>query len=251
MVEEQTQQESKGSLTKKGKKRSRPVDPSADPPADPPADPSAVIKKAGKTSAEQNDVAEGGRPTKPNNREVKRREESGALSDPEVSADFDDQWTRGLEELRRKFPHAAARRSSEGAERAEKIPDSEEYVRRIREAITGGDWTGVLSPPHFRNLQQLKPAVRELHVPEAEALLSACAERLGSFGEVDLCAAWISAILEQFGNDLIGRPEIQEILGPLLEKLTRSLGRSRFSSSTRICLGKWRLVSEIAQQRKT
>ena len=74
MVEEQTQQESKGSLTKKGKKRSRPVDPSADPPADPPADPSAVIKKAGKTSAEQKDVAEGGRPTKPNNREVKRRE---------------------------------------------------------------------------------------------------------------------------------------------------------------------------------
>ena len=73
-------------------------------------------------------------------------------------------------------------------------------MRRIREAITGGDWTGVLSPPHFRNLQPLKPAVRELHVPEAEALFSACAERLGSFDEVDLCAAWISAILEQFGT---------------------------------------------------
>lgn len=170
---------------------------------------------------------------------------AGTSAAIELGASGEWDWRSKVEELRRNKPANAPKRSGRVF--------LEEVMTSLRQALQSGDWTDVTSgfPPRKPDLAT---AVRRLDVGECAQALKAFVER-AEVNPRDMvhCFTWIHEFLEHHAEALVSHSQARSVLRELLQSLEQSLSHSgRYGKADAYgCIGKWRLIQELAAVRRT
>jgi len=149
---------------------------------------------------------------------------------------------KSLEELRRKRPRVLAQKKSKTEARV--------LTQIVRKAVETKDWSTVTASSFYLNISLVEKAVRQLTADEQLALIEACCERYESQPEErsDIFIWLVSAISCSYFS-LAGHRDIREAMVPLLQVLARRRPPEGRTPEMLACLGRWRLVTELASLR--
>uniref|UniRef100_A0A7S1S606 Uncharacterized protein n=1 Tax=Alexandrium catenella TaxID=2925 RepID=A0A7S1S606_ALECA len=157
----------------------------------------------------------------------------------------DGSWRLGLEELRR------TQKPPEPKELGKERPQADDLVIMIREAIRHGDWKPVLDPAAWPKPESIGQAVESLAENEALKVLRACHDCLTSDPRMEVwCHIWLEQVLSRASLRLMGRREFREAARPLLRLMMGRLGPAHPGRGIAACVGRWRLVVELARVRQ-
>lgn len=162
--------------------------------------------------------------------------------------------TNRLQELLRKRPVAApAERSAGEAHRSATV---EELVAEIRRACRVHDWHLLTDLTGRRQeYKEMSAVVRKLELRELAEFLKACTEShatADSRGRTS-CRKWIRLLLEHAGDALMTIKQVRHTLRLLLTALGQRLDQGGRDATTEAlaCVGKWRLIGELAVMRRS
>lgn len=173
---------------------------------------------------------------------------SDTLSWPGEGEDVDDvSWRRGLEELRR-----TEKLFTPIEVKPEDRPRAGQLIQWVRTAVQHGDWTPVVNPVVSSHHAELTSAVEQLPDEALFRLLNVCSEHyVQQPRERYVCQLWIRAVLERATCRLAGRREFRRALRPLLQELPRRMCPQQPGRGLPACVGRWRLVYELARVRRS
>lgn len=151
-------------------------------------------------------------------------------------------WRAGLESLRREHPIMV-----------EPPPGARSQVgiqAKIREALQQGDWSPLMIgfPPKNAEVANV---VRQLETTEIAQALEAFVDTHESQPRKEvLCSIWIHQFLEHHAETVAEHDQARAALRQLLTSLEKRLGQGTHAAEALACLGKWRLISELAALRR-
>lgn len=160
----------------------------------------------------------------------------------------DVDWRCGLEELRRTYPRKPRALSHS---RTKERPETSEFVQLVQTAIEKQDWTAITDPAFAPRQPEMVACVKELSENELLELLRVVASHHEAQPRARwLCCNWMTQVLEHASCSLAGRPQLRMALRPLLEALDQRLPPMHNDGQALACLARWRLVAELARDRR-
>jgi len=155
-------------------------------------------------------------------------------------------WQAGLEALQRDRPFEQDAKRDKWTQ--------EEVMTVIREALqtnAESEWSrlfqGVSPKP-----REMDPVIRRLEPEEVVKALKAFVDKYESTPRKQvLCMIWMDKLLQIHPHTLATNPQATALLQRLLALLEERVGSGWHYMEAQTCLGKWKLIFELATMRKT
>jgi len=154
----------------------------------------------------------------------------------------DAAWRQGLAELRRKLS------DRKQDDRTEKL-EADQLGRMLRRVASRGDWPerSFLAS----RIPDARAALLQLDTAELCAFVDAASRRyLSHRWKQFVPERWLNLVLKSGSLPVSGRQELNGVLRPLLRAVAKRLGPASRSGEVLVCIGKWRLVSQLAAARR-